>query len=577
MIPREKIEEVRERADIVEVVSEYVPLKRRGRNHVGLCPFHSEKTPSFTVSEEKNIFYCFGCHTGGSAITFLMKHEGMSFPEAVRSLARRYGIHIQEERTDRRGGGGERERIYRLNQAACDFFVETLGSTPGARARHYLKKRGYDGEIASRFKLGYAPMRSDGLVVYLRDRGLDLDLAVKAGLVGKADNRYYDRFRERIIFPIIDIRGRVVGFGGRSIDAAEPKYLNSPETAVFRKSEVLYGLYQAKGAISKAGYVILVEGYFDLIALHRSGLTNSVATMGTALTPGHVRILKRYAGSVCMLFDADEAGRKAALRGLDLALSEEMPTRVVVLPDGCDPDDFLKREGRERLEEEIRGAEPIMEFFLKELKRVHDTGSADGKAAYLDEAVPRLVRIRNAASREHYVAMVASVLGVDARAVYEAMNLASSQGSTPSRILKGVLRPDGSRLAESMVLKVILRHPELYSERVKEAFALFRTPLLKEVARVVASLYEDGVTEPEKVFDRVYDEDVRGFVAETIFSDEKGFMESPERMLDDCTRKILEAGRPRRATVEMLRRLEESGHEDLVRKILGKMGPEGER
>jgi DNA primase len=572
MIPEEKIEEVRERASIVQVVSEYVPLTMKGQNHVGLCPFHSEKTPSFTVSEEKKLFHCFGCQASGNVITFLMRHEGMDFPETVRTLARRYGVTIVEEK---KAGGGPRELLGRVNRAAVDFFVKELKAPGGSKAREYLEKRGFGGEMAERFRLGYAPGRWDGLAGYLRGKGFDLSLAERAGLVVKKQRGYYDRFRGRIIFPITDVRGTVVAFGGRSVDGSEPKYLNSPETAAFKKGETLFGLYQAKQAIKKQGYALVVEGYFDLLALHRHGFTNAVATMGTALTGEHIGRLRGYAGSIHTLFDSDDAGKKAALRGLGLFLDEDVPSRVVLLPHGTDPDEFLKEAGPEGMKKAVEGAVPLMDFYLEELASLSDLQTGGGKAAYLDEALEYLGRIKNVAERGHYAGKVASTLAIEVKAIYDVLNTQFKKGDRRS-VLSSVVPIRGSRLAESTILRVLLRHPELCRpefcrEEVLDALGIFQDPLLRRVAKTVAASFEADSFEPSTIMDSTEDEEVRSWIAGVLLNEDDGFIESPEKMLEDCVKKVLNAGKPREATMRLIKRLEESGLGDVAMEIRSKL------
>jgi DNA primase len=567
MISREKIEEVEERAGIVQVVSEYVPLTRKGQNHVGLCPFHSEKTPSFTVNEEKKLFHCFGCKASGNVITFLMRHEGMDFPEAVRTLARRYGVAIVEEK---KGGGGPRELMSRVNLAAVDFFVNELNGPGGTKAREYLKKRGFWGEIAARFRLGYAPGRWDGLTGYLRGKGFDLSVAEKAGLVVKKERGYYDRFRGRIIFPITDMRGNVVAFGGRSIDGGEPKYLNSPESTLFKKGEILFGLYQAKKTITKQGYAVVVEGYFDLLALHRHGFTNAVATMGTALTAGHIRRLRGYAGSVYTIFDADEAGKNAALRGLQLFLDEDVPSRVVLLPLGSDPDEFLKKVGPDAMKKAMEGAVPLMDFYLKELASRFDMATARGKADYLDEVLLYLCKVKNVAERGHYVGKVASTLAIEVKAIYDVLNSALKQGDHRS-VATRVIPARGLRLAESTILRVILRHPELCTEGVLDVMGIFSDPLLKRVANMVAASSKAGCLDPSTIMEAAEDEQARSWIAGVLLKEDDGFIESPEKMLEDCLRKVLNAGKPRESTRRLIKRLEESGLGDVAMEIRSKL------
>lgn len=566
MIPQDKIDEVAERADIVEVVSSYIPLTKRGRNHVGLCPFHSEKTPSFSVSEDKNIFYCFGCHEGGSAIKFLMKHESLSFPEAVMVLARKYGIKIEE--TGAPQGTSLRERIFKINALALDYYADLLKSSAGEQCRGYLKKRGFEDSLVEEFRIGFASSRNDGLISYLRGKREDLELAEKAGLVGNHEGRIYDRFRDRVLFPIIDVRGRVLGFGGRTLGDAMAKYLNTPESAVFKKADVLYGLRQGRDAVNKTGYAIVVEGYFDHLALFKAGFKNTVATMGTALTPSHIRRLKQYTGLVYMLFDSDAAGRKAALRSLDLVIAEEIAARVVLLPGGADPDDFLKEHGKGALQKAIDEAQDILEFFLDELKADFDVTSPEGKGGYLNKAVPYLTKISNDASRGHYAMKVAAILGVEPRAVYAALDTTGSNSVLPATVLKKVGRPEATKRAEEILLKVVLKHPDLFSTEVDRALAGFNEPFFKEVVRYILPHYRSGIIHQDKMLEEIEDEVVKDFVADAIFKEEKDFMDSPEQMLKDCVEKLGSIGQPSQAVKDMVRQLEEKGMSELAAQLL---------
>ena len=537
MIPRQVVERVIERVSIVEVISDYVPLKRRGQNYVGLCPFHSEKSPSFTVNEDKRLFYCFGCHAGGDVIGFLAKHDGMGFSDAVRSLGKRYGIEVTEER--KREQSGEVEEIFKVNKAALEFFVTSLKSASGVPARDYLKERGYEGEPAERFRVGYAPGAGSLLYAYLKERNANVELAVKIGLLGKDANRYYDRFRQRLIFPITDSQGRVIGFGGRSMDGREPKYLNSPESPVFRKASTLYGLYSAKGAIGKEGSAIIVEGYFDLLSLRKAGFTNSVATMGTALTLEHLRNIKRYAKAAYVLFDNDEAGKKAALRGLGFFMEEGMAAMVVVLPEGKDPDAFLKKHGPAGLKEAIGSAEPLMDFFLKELKKRFDVATPRGKTSYLEEALPYVARTKNVAEKDHYAGKLARVLGISMDVVYTALNRFDKEGRVPGEVVGNVIRSSTMKAAESMLLKVLLRNPRLCDEDVLAALGKFKDPVLEAVAVCVSACFKEGVIEPSAIMERASAGEVKDFLAGVFFKEENGFMESPEKMLKDCVGKLL--------------------------------------
>ncbi len=568
MIPKEKIEEVLARADIVQVISEYVPLKKAGRNYVGLCPFHSEKTPSFSVSAERGFFYCFGCHTGGSVITFIMKKEGLSFPDAVKGLASRYNIQIKELERKR---PDPREQFYFINRLAAEYFHFVLKSREGSKAREYLKSRGYEGDIIERFSLGYAPDRWDGLVGFLRKRSVNLELAERVGVVARKERRYYDRFRGRLIFPIRDSRKRTVAFGGRTLTGSEPKYLNSPESPVFKKGSLLYGLPEAKASITEKRAAIVVEGYFDLLALHLKGFTNAVATMGTALTVEQIRGLRPYVDMVYTLFDSDEAGKKAALRGFDIFMEAGVPCRVVLLPQGSDPDELLRKEGPAPLTEAVERALPLMEFRLRELKKGLDMKDPQGKAAYLDRVLPDLARIENVAERGHYTAIVATLLGVEPSAVYKAVEAFKKKGkrsvSGTGVLARGMLPLKGTKAAERMIINVILKHPELYTENMIEVFERFSDPVLKEAAGRIADFLSEGrPIDGAALLESVEDQRAKEVIASSLVMDDD-FIESPSRMLADCINRIKRAGRPRETTERFIKALEQKGLSDVASRI----------
>ncbi len=573
-IPKEKIDEVRERANIVQVISEYLPLTKRGQNHLGLCPFHSEKTPSFTVSETKGIYYCFGCNATGNVITFLMKRDGMSFPDAVRSLARRYGITIPEVQ---RTGPDPRDIIYQALRASMEYFLRELKGPGGDEAREYIKRRGFEGEIAQRFNLGYAPDLWDGLSGFLRKKGVAPDAALSSGVVIKKEKGFYDRFRGRVIFPITDVRGRIVGFGGRSINGKDPKYLNSPESQVFKKGETLYGFYQAKQQMASAG-AIFVEGYFDLLALHKHGFTSAVATMGTALTKEHLRLVKAYTNTVYALFDADAAGRNASIRALDIAIDEEMDLRAVTLKGGKDPDEFLVKFGAEAMKEAVAKAEPLMEFFLKDLCGRLDLKTPAGKRKYLDSVVPMLSRIRNVAERGHYAAYVAAVLHIPQESVYEALKIPQGTAEKSGRGTMEAVDPKGARLSELTVLKVMARHPELFSESVSVALESFSDPVLKKAGSIIAgSISQAKPLDAASLMDEAIDEPTRALIAGLLIKDDDGFIEDPARMLDDSLKRLMNKGNIKETTRRMIERLEEMGRTEVASDIRKRMSTGAKR
>ncbi len=567
MIPREKIDEIIERASIVEVISEYLPLKRRGANHVALCPFHAEKTPSFTVNEDKRLFYCFGCQAGGSVITFLMKQEGVGFTDAVRILARRYGIELKEYGTAR---DRQREVLLRALALSEHFYHEALKAREGRRAREYLEGRGIGEEAIDRFRIGYAPAGAERLCGYLKKNGMSSTILEKTGFIKNRNGRHYSIFVNRIIFPIRDVRGRTVGFGGRIIDGGEPKYLNSSDSEFFRKGNILYGLYEAKEAIRRNQRVFVVEGYFDLITLHMAGLKETVATMGTALTQNHIRTLRTYTTSIYTLFDGDEAGCRAALRGLATFIDEDVIPRVVLI-DGTDPDEFVRKHGTQRLLEKVDSGMELFEFFLTETEKRFRLDAADGKAQYLKEVVPHLKAMKDPVKREHYMSGVASRLGVSPQAVYDALK--SKDGRKRGQAEK----TRGYDLTELTILKVILKRPELYDGRVEEALGCFKDPLLKGVAEVVKKGFNDRTVRESSALAELADDDrIKAFITEAVLREDDGFMEEPERMLQDSVEKILRRDMMRPSlnpgVIELVKRLEDGGKEEMAEEILKRLG-----
>jgi len=442
-IPEDKIQEIRERTDIVEIVSSYLPLKRSGHNHLGLCPFHGEKTPSFNVNAARQIFHCFGCGVGGNVFTFLMRMEGLSFPEAARRLGERVGVEISEEvlspaEEKRRE---EYDRLARINEVACDYYHAILLDAPeGAPARKYLRERGYDGETARRFRLGFAPDSWDGLARHLDRKGFDPHLAreelglTREGKTGRGD---YDLFRKRILFPILDLRGRVVAFGGRVLDDTLPKYINSPESPLYRKSAVLYGLAQGREAMRQTGEVIVVEGYFDLLALDRAGFRNVVATCGTALTEDHGRLLKRYAERVVLLFDQDKAGRTATFRGMDILLPQGLSVVSAALDAGDDPDSFLRKRGEGAFQQRLEGARSALEVFMDETLAACD-GSVEGKAKAAGRIMESIRRMPGEIEKDLYLKMLSDRTGVAPELLARGTATAADRPSSPPPSRGGV-------------------------------------------------------------------------------------------------------------------------------------------
>ena len=418
LIPEEVVQEVLLRTDIVDVIGDYVQLKRTGANAKGLCPFHQEKTPSFTVSPAKGLFYCFGCHAGGNVFRFLMQHEQMTFLEAVRFLAARYGMRLPEASPQQR----QQESLsplYALHQAAATFFQECLLRDPAAQpARLACRQRQITQETAARFGLGYAPAARDTLCQAMQKQGFSQELMVQSGLavVREPQRGAYDLFRHRLMFPIHDRLGRPIAFGGRALESSEalhiPKYLNSPETPIFRKGRLLYGLALAKAALRQREQALIVEGYTDVIACHRQGVTHAVGTLGTALTEHHVGLLKGVVKEVVLAFDSDAAGGAAAERSIGLFLDAGMRVRVVTLPEGEDPDSFLRQHTGEGLLRHVDEAVSFVDYLLTRAARFTDLRNPAGQADCVDRLAPLLRKIENQVERWRYAALVAERLGI---------------------------------------------------------------------------------------------------------------------------------------------------------------------
>jgi DNA primase len=420
-ISEDDVLRVQRAVDIVQVIQELVgPLKRGGSNYKANCPFHEERTPSFSVSPAKQMYYCFGCHAGGDVIHFVMAHQKLDFPDAVRFLADRAGITLRE--TEEGGAGGLRKKLYEINAWAATFFQDLLAkSSEGARARDYVKSRGLDPKMVQAFRLGYAHPSWDRLLSAGRARGYAPELIEQAGLAIRRQEGpgRYDRFRNRLMFPIVDPRNQVIGFGARSLDGSEPKYLNSPETPLFSKRRGLYGLNFAKEAAAAARVLYLMEGYTDVIMARQHGIEGAVATLGTALTPEHLGVLRRYADTVVLVYDGDEAGAKASARSTDLLLGEELDLRVARLPAGEDPCDTLLKRGAGAFAECLAGSRELFEFLLETATAGKDLKAAGvaERARAADGVLARIAAVRNPVRREMLMQRTAEAFGVSEAAV----------------------------------------------------------------------------------------------------------------------------------------------------------------
>ncbi len=454
------ISRVRDSIDIVDLVSGYVSLKKAGKNHVGLCPFHAEKTPSFSVNPDKQIFHCFGCGVGGDVFKFLELQEGLNFPEAVRSLAGRSGIILPTEtrsRTDRKTEE-ERSALLAIIADAADYFQKELEGSAGSSARAYLAKRGVSSVMISEFALGFARPEWDSLFRFLKQRGHAPALSERAGLIVKRSegDGYYDRFRGRIIFPIRDIGGKVIAFGGRVLDDSLPKYLNSPETPLYSKSNVLYCLDKAKEAARKYDHFIIVEGYLDAIACHQYGVKNATATLGTALTDGHLRLMRRFTTNIKLIFDPDVAGVKAALRSFDLLAGSGVNVKVVSLPDSDDPDTFLKKRGYDSFVSCLKVAVPLMDFVLGHVVKGGAGTAIKDKIEQADEMLGFISKLPSSIEQNHYLKKTAEALDVnEADLRLEMAKIAKHEAIRPAQ--PGSSVRDQRPKAEETLIHLMLR------------------------------------------------------------------------------------------------------------------------
>jgi DNA primase len=511
LIPEETIRAIENAADIIEVVSESVVLKKAGKNYVGLCPFHSEKTPSFTVNPDKQIFYCFGCGAGGDIFEFLMKQDGMSFPDAARLLARRCGIDIPTPQLApaQKRQLSEKENLYTLNRRVMEFYQHMLiKSASGDKARRYLKQRGMTSQIIDAFKLGYVPKRWDSLVKLFAKNKIPLALVQKSGLiVTKEDsNKTWDRFRDRIIFPIFNTSNRIVGFGGRVMDDALPKYLNSPETPIYNKSRSLYGLHLARRSARAEKKIYIAEGYFDVLALHQHQITNAVATLGTSMTPEHVRILKGIIGrqgQVILVYDSDAAGIKAARRSIELFKAEFVDARIMVLPTGHDPDSYLLEFGAARFSEVAGHALGIIPFLMDSAIQAHGL-TIDGKIKIITDLLGPLAAVEDDVERSLYIKDLAERMGVDEIAIKEKVRKASTAGlyqhpvagAKPPPVNKNTGTGKGLRL-EKQIIAMTLQYPEIVPELIKrKIFDFFEDKNLRSIGKMVILNYTSQIGDP---------------------------------------------------------------------------------
>lgn len=466
MIPQEVIDEIKEKAEIEKIVSEYVQLRKRGKNFLGLCPFHSEKTPSFTVSPDKKLWHCFGCGEGGNLFTFIMKMERVEFVEALRILGEKLGIPVEIEL---RGGPPQsyREKLLAILDLACKYFKGCLDSPEGAQAKEYIKKRGLSLESLTQFKLGYAPEAWDGLLKHLLDKGCREEDILRAGLTleRKEGSGFYDRFRGRLIFPIFDLRGRTIGFGGRALKDEEPKYLNSPDSPVFLKGNNLYGLNFSKESIKRNKFGVLVEGYMDFIACYQAGIPNVVAPLGTSFTFNQARLLKRFAEIVILAFDTDSAGEAAAERSYEILRKEGIEVRVADLKDKKDPDEFIKAYGKQEFIKALKQSLPALKFKIQRALKKYNLNDIESRSRAAYEIAGTLSKIEDPFALEEYEKYAASELKINAETLASEVRRRSFYKSRrPAFERKSITKPPSKiEAAEKSLIKLAAESEQAFN------------------------------------------------------------------------------------------------------------------
>lgn len=549
------IEEIRSRNDIVDVISSYVKLQKKGSSYFGLCPFHNEKSPSFSVSAGKQMFYCFGCGEGGNVFSFLMKYDSLTFPEAAKVLADRAGIDVPdiEISDEKRHEADLKNNIYEINAKAARYFHYLLGTKDGDAAKAYFAKRELEDKTVTSFGLGFSLMRKDALYQYLKKEGCSDDILKETGLFVYDERGVHDRFRNRVMFPILNINNKVIGFGGRVMGDGQPKYLNSPETGVFDKGRNLYGLNIAKN--SRKNNIIICEGYMDVISMHQAGFTQAVASLGTALTTGQAMLIKRYVKDVLICYDSDGPGVKAALRAIGIFRDAGLRTRVINMQPHKDADEFIKAKGREAFQERIDNAENSFLFEVRMMERDYDINDPDGKTAFMGAIARRLTDFEEEIERNNYLEAVAARYFVSPDSLRKLV-ARSAAATTAGRERKPVnvtdrakAKDDGVHKSQRMILTWICDNPDIY-KAVRDYITPedFTEPLYKELAGMMFAQLEEGRFNPAAILNRFEDDERQrdaAMILNTNILDDSALESDREKALNEAVINI------RRNSLEM--------------------------
>ncbi|GAB1724133.1 MAG: DNA primase [Nitrospira sp.] len=587
LISDDVINQIRDRVDIAEIVGQHVALTRAGQNLKGLCPFHQEKSPSFTVSSSRQIFHCFGCGAGGNVYTFLMKLTGAAFPEIVRDLGRKVGVDVPEAT-----GGYSNEartqlgRLERLNAAAGAWYQRMLMEGPvGAQARAYLEGRGIQQHTTMQFNIGYAPPEWDGLTKAMLKEGFSPVDLIAAGLSIPRDQSgsqktavsgHYDRFRSRIMFPITDLRKRVVAFGGRVLGDGMPKYLNSPETPLFKKGQTLFALDAAREAASQQQTLIIVEGYFDAVALHQAGIRHVAATLGTALTPEHITVIRRFASNIVLLFDPDQAGVRAALRSLDLFVNSGLSVKVVSLPEGDDPDTYVRQHGAEGFAALHRTAPSLLDFAIEHSLRTAESGSVEDRIRAVDAVLRILQKSAHPIEREERIRLVAERLGLSQQRLIDRYpTLVSEDQRRPDRALKdpSVSVPAKAKTnpEERDLAHLLVQGSLSAADLGKLSPEAFSTPAYRKLIEcAMQHLAEDGRLSVRSLLDALITDEVCGSLVSELSMQEQHYDDVPAHIAG-CLETLERRGRERTmgALIQELKVAERERRDDEVHRLNG--------
>ncbi len=568
--PEEVVEEVRTRNDIVDVISGYVKLQKKGSNYFGLCPFHNEKSPSFSVSPQKQMYYCFGCGAGGNVITFVMEYENYTFPEALKVLADRAGVKLPEVEysKEERAKADKRSTLLEINKLAANYFYYQLHQPQGKIGYDYFKNRGLTDDTVRRFGLGFANKTSNDLYQYLRSKGYGDDILKDTGLVTMEERGTYDKFWNRVMFPILDVNSRVIGFGGRVMGDGTPKYLNSPETMIFDKSRNLYGLNYAR--TSREKYILACEGYMDVIAMHQAGFANAVASLGTAFTAQHAVLLKRYTDTVVLTYDSDGAGVKAALRAIPILKEVGISTKVLNLKPYKDPDEFIKNLGADAFRERIAQAQNSFLFEIDVMKRDYQLEDPEQKTKFYNAAARKLLEFTEALERDNYIHAVAQAQYIPYEDLKRLVNRLgnqlgpaavkprSAEPGEPREVKKKKEKDDGIRRSQRLLLTWLIERPELF-EKIEGIVGPddFREPLYHKVAEMVFEGQKQGSVNPAGILNHFINDDEQYKEVAALFNanlkeslnneeQQKAFSETVYRVrknsLDEASRNATDIG-----------------------------------